>query len=192
MRQRRLALAGLAALALLVVGCATPPPARHVGDRTPDFFVIEGRFSLRDRDSAQQGRLRWRHEPAGETLLVQDPLGGGVAELATDDYSARIALADGTVRSAATAETLMAELTGIALPVRDLARWLSGRGHPQRDIERDGAGRATRLNTSGWRLRYEYPEDDPSADLLPIRVVAINDTGIEMRLAIESWSFTRD
>lgn len=191
MRRPRQQLAGLFALALLGA-CATPPAARHTGGQPPEFFILEGRFSLRDRDSAQQGRLRWRHEDAGERLLVQDPLGGGVAELAVDAFGARIELTDGTVRSAASAETLMAELTGIALPVRELARWLSGRLAGTNGVERDGAGRATQLKTSGWRLRYEYPADDPSSDLLPVRVVAINDTGIEMRLAIESWSFARD
>lgn len=188
MRQR---LVGWLALALLSA-CTTAPPARHAGAGAPEFFVLEGRFSLRDRDSSQQGRLRWRHEDAGERLLVQDPLGGGVAELATDADGAKIALADGTVRHAATAETLMAELTGIALPVRDLARWLSGRLPGADGVERDGSGRATALKTDGWRLRYEYPADDLSPDLLPVRIVAVNRTGIEMRLAIESWSFARD
>lgn len=171
----------------LLVACATPPLARVPVSDALTTYVLDARFGLRDRDSSYSGRLNWRHDPAGDSILVQDPFGSGVAELEAGLQRARMRLADGQVAESADGRELMHRLTGVALPVRELARWLTARG-PIDDAaaERDGQGRVVRRTAEGWRIDYRYEDD--SADALPSRIVAANGGGIELRLAIDAWT----
>lgn len=169
----------------LVLAACTAVPVRLDAGNTLDRYTLEGRFGLRDNGNAQQGRIRWQHGPEGNRILLQDPLGGGVAELVEGPAGARMQRADGGVDSAADAPTLMRQLTGVALPVGSVARWLTGRALPADGVERDSAGRPRRLIADGWRVDYEYAGD--AADELPWRVFAANGKGIELRLVIDQW-----
>ena len=173
--------------AALVAACATPHGARAPAEDALHAYTIDARFGLRDRDSSYSGRLNWRHDKLGDAVLVQDPFGGGVAELDARAGNARMRLADGKVAEAADGRELMQRLTGVALPIRDLARWMTARGPVNgAATERDSRGRIVRLDGEGWRIDYRY--DDDAADALPSRIVAANGLGIELRLAIESWT----
>ena len=175
-------------LAALAAGCATPHGARAPATDLLSAYTLDARFGLRDRDSSYSGRLNWRHNVQGDAVLVQDPFGGGVAELDARASGARMRLADGQVAEASDASELMQRLTGVALPVRDLARWLTARGIDGSGAapERDGLGRVARQVRQGWQI--DYRNDDDVADALPSRIVAANGQGIELRLAIEAWT----
>lgn len=175
-----------AAAILLLAACATPHGARAPASVALVAYALEARFGLRDSDNSYSGRLSWRHDRDGDAVLVQDPFGGGVAELDAGPDGARMRLADGQVATAADARELMHQLTGVALPVRELAQWLTARGSVDGDAERDALGRVVRQTRQGWRLDYRY--DDAAGDALPSRIVAANGRGIELRLAIEVWT----
>ena len=172
-------------LAALTLAACTTAPVRLGADNTLDRYTLEGRFGLRDNGNAQQGRIRWQHGPEGNRILIQDPLGGGVAELFDGPGGARMQRADGGVETAADAPSLMRQLTGVALPVGHVARWLTGRALPAEGVRRDAAGRPSRLLAEGWQVDYEYAGE--AADELPLRVFAVNGKGIELRLVIDQW-----
>jgi outer membrane lipoprotein LolB len=174
-------------VAALLGACAAPHGARAPAGDALLAYTIDARFGLRDRDSAYSGRLNWRHDVRGDAVLVQDPFGGGVAQLDATAGHARMRLSDGQVAEASDGRELMHRLTGVALPVRDLARWLTARETGDGEAtERDARGRIVRRDAEGWRIEYRY--DDDAADALPSRIVASNGLGIELRLAIESWT----
>lgn len=174
---------------LLLAACGTLPATRAALDRSIETYALEGRFGLRDNGQSYQGRLQWQHDAGGNRVFVQDPFGGGVAELTDGAHGARMKLANGEVSEAADAPQLMLALTGVALPVRSVARWLTGRALPAQGVERDAVGRPLRFAAEGWKIQYEYESaEHGDADLLPSRVLAANETGIELRLAIESWT----
>lgn len=178
------------AACLLLAGCGSLPAARVAVDRSIEAYALDGRFGLRDNGQSYQGRLQWQHGPGGDRVFVQDPFGGGVAELTENGRGARMVLASGEVNEAADAPQLMYALTGVALPVRSVARWLTGRSLPPTGVERDAVGRPLRFAAEGWKIEYEYASaESGDADLLPSRIVAVDGTGIELRLAIESWTF---
>lgn len=173
--------------AAFLASCAAPQGLRVAPGDPLSAYTMDARFGLRDRDSSYSGRLNWRHDERGDAVLVQDPFGGGVAELDAGPGRARMRLADGQVAEAADGRELMHRLTGVALPVRDLARWMTARGPLNGTaIDRDDRGRIVRLEGDGWRIDYRYDDDAP--DALPSRIVAANGLGIELRLAIESWA----
>ena len=188
---RRVAWACLALVAWALVGCSSVPPARLAVSEGLDRYALDARFGLRDqRDKGQNfsGRVQWHHGETGDRVLLQDPFGGGVAELTDYGRGARMVLANGEVSEAADAPQLMAELTGVALPLRKVARWLSGRALPPQGVERDALGRPVQFEAEGWTVRYEYEgQAAGDADLLPARVFAAHRQGIELRMAIESW-----
>lgn len=174
---------------LLLAACGSLPATRVALDRSIETYALAGRFGLRDNGQSYQGRLQWQHDAGGDRVFVQDPFGGGVAELTDSAYGARMKLANGEVRVAGDAPQLMLALTGVALPVRSVARWLTGRALPAQGVERDAVGRPLRFAAEGWKIEYEYESaEHGDGDLLPSRVLAANETGIELRLAIESWT----
>ena len=177
--------------ALLVAGCGSVPPTRLAVSEGLDRYALDARFGLRDlREKGQNfsGRMQWFHSSVGDRVLLQDPFGGGVAELTDYGRGARMVQANGEVSEAADAPQLMATLTGVALPLRNVARWLSGRALPPSGVERDALGRPAKFDAEGWHIRYEYDGDAlGDADLLPARVFAAHRQGIELRLAIENW-----
>lgn len=174
---------------LLLAACGSLPATRVGLDQSIEAYVLAGRFGLRDNGRSYQGRLQWQHDAGGDRVFVQDPFGGGVAELTDGAHGARMTLANGEISAAADAPQLMLALTGVALPVRSVARWLTGRALPTQGVERDAIGRPLRFAAEGWKIQYEYASaEHGDADLMPSRVLAANETGIELRLAIESWT----
>lgn len=184
------------ALALLAA-CQSVPPARFSTRETPDRYVLDARFSLRENGNAYQGRIHWQHSHAREDILVQDPFGGGIAELTAAHSGSRIVMHDGSISEAAEASVLMERLTGVALPVRSVARWLTGRSLPDHGVERDSAGRVVRLATDDWVVRYEYAPagvsgDEGESTVLPGRINATHRRGSELKLVIDRWELEGD
>ena len=175
-------------ISLALSACGVLPPARVAIDQSVEAYGLAARFGLRDNGQSYHGRLHWQHNAGEDRVLVQDPLGGGLAELIEDSRGARMTLASGDVSEAADAPQLMQKLTGIALPVRSVARWLTGRALPPAGVERDALGRPQHFSVDGWHLRYEYEASGPNdADLLPSRIFAGNGRGIDLRLAVDTW-----
>lgn len=178
--------------ALWLAACASVPPAAAPGPARAVLgnFQLEARFALRstpygEAPQSASGRLSWRHENAGDRVLVANPLGGGLADIEISRPS-RLTLADGRVREAEDADTLLRETTGYALPVARLAGWLVGRPLADGRLTRDAAGRPQRLLEAGWLVDYAYDDDVPEA--MPARLTIIRDGELELRLRIESWS----
>ena len=176
----------LATLLALLSACAATPSVRHGAARPLDHYALEGRFGLRDQDASYQGRVHWQHSPQGDRVFIQDPFGGGIAELLDGRDGAQMRLASGELTVAPDAPSLMQALTGVALPLRSVARWLTGRALPVDGVARDAFGRPSQLTTEGWLVRYEYEGDE--VEVLPSRVFAENGQGIQLRVAIDTWT----
>jgi outer membrane lipoprotein LolB len=195
-------------IALCLSACAgLPPPAPDKvapGRDALRGYTLDGRFALRHEDKSYSGRLSWRHaesdapsgagEPGDDSdeLLLASPLGQGMAEIISNASGARLTTRDGRVYAAENAETLTRQVLGYPLPLRKLAGWL--RGHRQRNaapeepVELDAMARPLRLREEGWRIDYEYDNDDPQA--LPGRlfIERANEGGFSLRLRIDEWN----
>lgn len=184
----------LSALAgtLVLAACTSLPPASGPGPArdTLRHFEMSARFALhteRPNEPPQSaaGRLFWRHDGAGDLILLSNPLGQGIAEIAISPAGAELRASDGQLRRAADAAALLASVTGYTLPLTELPAWLLGRPTAAGRVDSDGIGRPLRLKDSGWRIDYAY--DDAGATAAPARLVIQRDSELELRLRVEEW-----
>ena len=171
------AFCGLAAAALLLSACATPPVALKEVQ-----FDLAGRLAARYRNEAFTGNLGWRHARDGDELLISTPLGQGVARIVRQGEVVTLTTPDGE-QSAADAESLTEQTLGFRLPLAGLADWVRARPSPDTPAHTEyGAdGKLAKLQQSGWSIEYqEY------AGALPSRM-RLTYPGLELRLAISEW-----
>lgn len=173
---------------LLLAACAGPivqpggtmPPRDAVG-----AFRLEARFSVSHGAERHAGRLSWRHEAAQDELQLSSPFGQTVAELHIDRHLARLVTSDQRVFEADDVRQLTQDVLGYPLPVGELAAWVLGRASNGGRVDRDPLGRPAALSEAGWRVIYDYAQDDPAA--LPSQVTATRAGGPELRLRIDAW-----
>jgi len=184
--RRTLSLAG----GLLLAGCASLPGGPLPDREQMRDFALDARFALRVTAADQPpqssgGRLSWTHRSTEDRLLIANPLGIGLAEVDINPGRARLRTGDGRQYESTDPDSLIAEVTGQALPVGRLPAWLLGRAAPGTDVERETNGRPLRFNEAGWLIEYAYPDDAPGA--LPAGLTLIHKPDIELRLRIETW-----
>jgi len=148
---------GLAALALLLAGCAVPPRTAA----PPGVQVWSGRLALAVEDQASQSfsagfELKGSAE-AGELSLF-NPLGGIVALLSWTPGQATLR-AGSTTRQFSSVEALAQEATGQPLPVAALFDWLAGKPTAVQGWEPDVS------QVAEGRLRARRTAPPPAADL---------------------------
>lgn len=143
------------AIALLVTGCATTPPAS-----LPSAAHWSGRLSLQVESEPPQGfhagfELHGSAQTGGIELL--SPLGSTLASASWDAGSARLQRGD-QVQAYPDLASLSAALTGTTLPVAELFEWLQGRAVPAQGWE-------LQLEPEQGRLRARRTEPAPAATL---------------------------
>lgn len=170
--------AALAAL-LLGAGCA------HVELQPPTVaeFELLGRIAARYGDDAFTGNVIWRHAASGDEMLLNTPLGQGVARIVRQGDAVQLTAADGKEYRAPDAESLTERTLGFRLPLVGLADWVQGRatpGVPARE-EKGPDGKLRTLEQRGWKVAYlQYDGERPS-------LMRLDYQGIDLRLAISEW-----
>lgn len=154
----------------------------------PKIFHLEGRVSVKTSEQAFSGGMVWRHAPDRQELLLNTPLGQGVAELRGDADGVELRDSEGHVHRAADAETLVRQALGVTLPLRGLAWWVVGGARPDApyQAEADEDGRVGVLNQDGWRI--EFSRYKPAGDrMLPGKLIARRGDDLEIRLVVDAW-----
>ncbi len=182
-------LALVAALVLVVAGCASTRPVSRVvvAPVADEPFAIEGRLSARRGTDAVSFSFAWTHAAPHDELIVTTPLGGAVAEISGDASRQRVEVrtADGRRDAASDWAELTTRAVGYPLPIEGLVFWL--RGAPRSDAshtaELDASGRVDVLRQDGCEIVYAYADDLTHR---PSRLrLACHD--IELRIAIDRW-----
>lgn len=181
--RRRWRPAVVAACLSLLAACGSLRIDGAVRDGALPRYDVDGRFMARQDGRSLTGRLSWQHRGDQDTVLLQDPFGRGLAELFSGPGGAELRTADGMVRRAADGDALVAELSGVAVPVAAIGEWLAGRVAAGALAERDAAGRVVRLQRDGWQVDYRYGDGEP----LPDRIIAARPGGPEVRLTVDRW-----
>jgi outer membrane lipoprotein LolB len=161
---------------LLLAACAQLPSGGTAGRVPPALtrFELDGRITVRQSQSRQYANISWRHDSAGDEIMLTTPLGQGVAELSRDARGARLVTADRKEFVAADWEGLAEQMFGARLPLDDLPAWLTGHAPAA---------------ASGWRVEYlEYQSE--AADALPT-LLEVKRDDIELRLKINEWTLAR-
>ncbi len=105
-------------LCLLLAGCATSPPSAQ---RPPvaeiSAFAFTGRIAVRQGETRHYVNIDWRHTADSDEILLNTPLGQGLAELTRNATGAHLILADQRHFTAQDWSTLSAEVFGFRLPL---------------------------------------------------------------------------
>lgn len=168
----------LAAL-LFVAACAQT----ELRAPTAVEFDVLGRIAARYGAEAFTGNVVWRHAGDGDEMLINTPLGQGVARIVREGNAVQLTTAEQKQYRAADAESLTERVLGFRLPLEGLADWIQGRpsGDTPARTEKSDDGRLRALEQRGWRVEYqEYEGGRPARMRLTYQ-------GIELRLAISQW-----
>lgn len=151
---------------LLLASCATPT---RIGGAGP-AFERAGRFAVTVTPAngpaqAAQGNFSWRDTGSALRLDLLSPMGGVLARILVEPGRAVLERANGEREYAASADALLAEVWGEAVPVAGLRAWIQGQawaGSPVDTVQRDDRGRVTQLSQDGWAVRLsDYDAQGP-------------------------------
>jgi outer membrane lipoprotein LolB len=177
---------------LLVGGCSILPPKPANVPRPENFqsasFALNGRVSVKHRDSRHSAIFRWTHQAQSDEILLLNPLGQTVARVYRDDGMAT--LDDGTKHYAdVDAESLMQQVLGWHMPFDGLHYWVMGVPEPgaASHIEYAGNGQISLLRQDGWDVRYlRYADGKPGS--LPVHLELGHDD-LQMQLLVDEWDW---
>jgi len=177
-------------LALLLGGCAALPTATSQAPRDAaglEKWGFNGRVSLTRGETGWHAALAWREHSGEYNLRVAGPLGQGAFELSGDDAGVMLVDADGRTFTARDSDSLLRHVTGWALPVSGMHYWVRGLAVPgvQAQLERDASGAVSRLEQSGWAIRYDRYQSVAGVTLPGRLQMERDDIGV--RLVIDEW-----
>jgi len=151
-------------------------------------WKLEGRMALATDDDGWNANLRWEQDDQRFRMRLSGPFGSGAFRLAGDEGRFRIEHQGETRFYLSSPEDVLERELGASIPVSGLRYWVLGGVQPQReaDYELDDAGRLTRLEQSGWSIRYRSYRDY-NGEQLP-RHVNAERPGIRVRLVADEWT----
>lgn len=189
--------AGLLLPLLLLAGCGSfslfpdasePRRVTALVGQPVEVFDLEGRLSVRSEDKTFSGGLAWHRAIASETLLLNSPLGQGVAEIRREGGGVMLTDSEGRQYRAESGEMLLHRVVGISLPVDGLVYWLSALPRPEGSHEAlvDPEGKVLSLSQDGWRIDYDRYQSR-AGRWLPGRIFARRGESLEFRLVVDEW-----
>ncbi len=151
---------------------------------------LYARAVLRFEREAYNIGVRWQRRRDGRfMILLEAPFGQGVFRI---DSSApgiyRLLLPDGQSFENTSAEALLKDAVGWALPISGLDFWIRGLPHPQTAYSHrlDSRGRARAIKQDGWDIEYLDYAAAPGGLQLPRRMRLV-DKQVTFKLVIEHW-----
>lgn len=192
--------AALAALAVLLTGCATTRdtielpvlsdwPTRQAVLAGAEQWSLKGRIGVRTADDGFNAKLRWTQDGPRFAAQVSGPLGIGNVQLDGDRQAATLTDKDGVETRLVDAEPELYLRYGWTIPVGALPYWLLGIPDPARPAttEIDDGGRLARLEQGGWAVTFSRYRGDAGTEL-PGRITASSST-TRVRIVIDDRRF---
>ena len=142
-------------------------------------------MSVKRGKEARQAGISWKHGADQDNIELSGPLGQKAALLSRDASGARLDTANHQTYTAPDWEGLAEQALGVALPLNNMARWVTGSFAKDVQVERDAQGRPLHVLVNGWQIDYlAYESDLP--DALPV-LVTLHRDDIDVRLKIDEW-----
>lgn len=196
----RLRMVCVAALVVLVAGCATLA-GTPVDDAVLDF-ELQGRIALRYGADGGNARIAWRHAASSDDLLVTNPIGQGIARITRQLDEVMLVTADGKEYRALDAESLTQSVLGWRLPLAGLPDWVRARpvaGRPAQ-LRKTEAGQIESVEQDGWLIEYQAWNGALPSRMRLSRGGADGSNGgaqaaamaVEIRLVIDKWTLATD
>ena len=143
---------------------------------------ISGKVGLRGTDFAESAYLNWQQCGDDYTITLSGPLGQGAARIQRANQRVVLTL-DNRRLEGDSAEQLLQDEFGWALPVQELYYWSRGLPAPGSRYHINKEGNS--FSQSGWQLLYPKVTTSGSYTL-PTRVVAMQ-PDLKVTLLIGEW-----
>jgi outer membrane lipoprotein LolB len=172
---------GIALCAAFLAACAAGPAIAPV-----PAFDLTGRIAVRFQDRGFASGVRWKQIGGSDEIWLTAPLGQTIAYLQADAAGAILTAADQTQYRASSIESLTRSALGWRFPVAGMRYWVLGQPAPGMAlaaVERNDAGRITRLRQDDWQVAFNYA----AASVAPSRL-EIAGSDAKIRFVIDSWT----
>lgn len=160
-----------------------------------DAWELRGRLAVRTEDRGAHASLHWIRRQDVHRVDLAGPFGGGRVRITQDRNGAELRDGGGKVYRDATAEALLARVSGWRLPLDALRYWVVGLPSPQAParVVLDEWGRPRTLQQLGWNIRFiEYAQHGsyelPRRLFIERATDAGSSSAAEVRLVIDSWA----
>ena len=135
-----------------------------------------------------KARLQWQHAPDQYTIKMRDFIGRTVAVVEGKSEKVVAKTSTGHRYENIDADHLLAELTGLHVPVNGLKFWLLGLPDPQHSLELYQTGRQGLpqiIKQAGWTIHYQ---DYENVGLIAMpNSILLDQADINLRLKISRW-----
>ncbi len=174
----------------LLAGCATgvttvSPPQSSAEDL--DSWAFTGRLAITDGQQSWQSSISWEQQGEVYRIDLVGALGQGQISIRGDSDSVTL-YQGGQSLQADDPDHLLAEVTGLSLPITGLRYWLLGLATPTSPMApvTDSEGRLRQLQQAGWLIHYpNYIQVDDFS--LPQRLRAVYEP-VTVQLLIRQWT----
>jgi outer membrane lipoprotein LolB len=174
---------------------AVADPERQFELRRVDLAALDswratGRLGLKTPGDGFTATVAWTNSKAEWQLRLRGPLGQGTVQLAGTQDAVKLTTADGKTVEAPSADVLVQQALGWAIPVAGLRYWIVGDIDPDSPISAlrlDQGGLLEYLEQGGWTIDYAaYLDADGRA--MPSQIVMRNGD-VEVRIVVLRWRF---
>jgi outer membrane lipoprotein LolB len=189
----------ISAFVLALSGCASvplSPVAEHIWQAqrqklgTLTQWQLNAALVANSHDDGFDARLHWLQEDDSYRLRLHGPLGQGTVLIDGSSSGVRMRTGDSREYHAHDPETLLAQLTDLALPISHLKYWIRGLPAPVGHIQRQNFhanGSLALLEQEGWLLNFSQHYEQEGY-ILPRRIELKNEEFL-IRLVISTWRF---
>lgn len=189
-------------VAALAAGCASVPPPpppvanpaqvwqqRHAQLSRIAYWHLHGRLAVRHDDEAWNIHIDWQQQGSDYRIQLSGPFGAGEVRLIGDKNGVELKDSDDHSYFANNPEELLAERTGVTMPVADLRYWILGLNTPQQvqPPKLDDQGRLAFLEQSQWRVRFKRYTDVNGVQLPEKIFISKVKQKIDVRLVVDEW-----
>jgi outer membrane lipoprotein LolB len=177
------------------------PPSRTIappaegdlsrGEGAIQRFELTGRIAIRQGSKNDTLLMDWSHEFGVNHIAMRTPLGGQVMRLDEELGKASLKLPDHDPEEATSSEPLLKKILGSAVPLEQLAKWVTG------EIPVDGSDfsdlgdemRVVQFKHKGWVCSLQNWRIVGGQSLPGL--IQISQTGMQIRLVIDRWNLVR-
>ncbi len=177
-------------LCVFLAACASAPrrPPQDLSPETLHAWSASGKLGIRDARTAKAINFKWQHNDQHFDIKLHGAMGIGTTRLSNKDGMVTLKNRDG-IRTAESAESLLADVLGWTAPVNELTYWIKGLSSPKSEIEsekRSHNGDLERLNQQGWQIHFvKYHQLEGLR--LPQKIIAKRDN-MTLTIAIKHWN----
>lgn len=189
-------------LVALEAGCASVPPPPPPVDNPAQvwqqrreelsriaYWHLTGRLAVRNGDDAWNIHLDWQQRGDDYRIQLNGPFGAGKVRLIGNANGVELHDSDNHIFYADKPGELLAERTGVSMPVAGLRYWILGLSTPQQKQppRLDDRGRLAYLEDDHWRVNFRRYTNVDGLQLPDKIFISKPAQTIDVRLVVDEW-----